>query len=92
MWQVVSSWLQQLIQSMPQHEFVIWAIGAQEKQQNHMANQLPQNVVSFQDVYLDSVLKEKIAENPRRTHLSAAQFSSCTRAAFLSKILIERAL
>ncbi len=69
----VSSWLQQLIQSMPQHEFVIWAIGAQEKQQNHLAYQLPQNVVSFQDVYLDSVLKEKIAENPRRTHLSAAQ-------------------
>ena len=37
----VSSWLHGLMRAMPQHEFVIWAIGAQEKQRGHFAYELP---------------------------------------------------
>ena len=33
----VSSWLHGLIKAMPQHTFVIWAIGAQEKSRGKYA-------------------------------------------------------
>lgn len=69
----VSSWLQELIQQMPQHEFVVWAIGAQEKQRGHFAYQLPPNVVQVLDVYLDSVTHETLHQNPRRYRLTQAQ-------------------
>lgn len=59
----VSSWLQGLIQAMPQHEFSIWAIGAEQKKRGHFAYQLPSNVVELKDVYLDSVLTEPMG-NP----------------------------
>jgi len=69
----VSSWLQGLIQSMPQHEFVIWAIGAQEKLRGHFAYTLPDNVVDVVDVYLDSVTHEVLRESPRPYRLTPAQ-------------------
>ncbi|MDD3920959.1 MAG: GT4 family glycosyltransferase PelF [Eubacteriales bacterium] len=69
----VSSWLQSLIQSMPQHEFVIWAIGAQEKQRGHFAYKLPENVVEVVDVYLDAVTHEILRKNPRPYRLTKPQ-------------------
>ncbi len=69
----VSSWLQELIQQMPQHDFVIWAIGAQEKQRGHYAYTLPKNVVWVSDVYLDSVTGEILRQNPRGYQLTKAQ-------------------
>ena len=69
----VSSWLQALIQRMPQHEFVIWAIGAQEKQKGKFAYTLPDNVVKVVDVYLDAVIHETLHKNPRHYRLTEAQ-------------------
>ena len=69
----VSSWLQQLIQRMPQHEFVVWAIGAQEKQRGKFAYKLPENVVKVVDVYLDAVIHETLHKNPRQYKLTDAQ-------------------
>ena len=50
----VSSWLQALIAGMPEHQFHIWAIGAQEAQRGKLAYALPDNVVSMTDIYLDA--------------------------------------
>ena len=69
----VSSWLQQMIQRMPQHEFVVWAISAQEKQRGHFAYKLPDNVVQVVDVYLDAVVHETLREKPRRYRLTQRQ-------------------
>lgn len=69
----VSSWLQGLIQSMPEHEFVIWAIGAQEKLRGHFAYTLPENVVQVVDLYLDSVTHETLRKSPRRYRLTKPQ-------------------
>ena len=69
----VSSWMQGLVQSMPQHEFVVWAIGAQEKLRGHFAYKLPENVVKVVDVYLDSVIHEALRKNPRRYRLTTPQ-------------------
>ncbi len=69
----VSSWLQDLILSTPQHEFVIWAIGAQEKAKGNFAYKLPENVVSIQDVYLDSVLNMSMPRVKGRPRLTSIQ-------------------
>ncbi len=69
----VSSWLQGLMQAMPQHEFVIWAIGAQEKQRGRFAYQVPKNVKAVYDVYLDSVIHERIRPTRRSRRLTPAQ-------------------
>jgi len=69
----VSSWLHELILSMPQHEFIIWAIGAQEKQRGHYAYELPANVVALQDEYLDAVLHEPLGRRRRSFVMTPTQ-------------------
>ncbi|MEG1471659.1 MAG: GT4 family glycosyltransferase PelF [Clostridia bacterium] len=66
----VSSWLQELILNMPEHEFVVWAIGAQEKMRGHYCYPIPSNVVQVQDVYLDTVLSEGLQSRKSGYHLS----------------------
>lgn len=74
----VSSWLQGLIKAIPQHEFVIWAIGAQEKQRGHYAYDLPENVSQLVDVYLDSMPRHPAFSTRRAMRLSAGQKKSVT--------------
>lgn len=50
----VSSWMHQYIQSMPQHEFVLWTIGAYEKDRGNFKYELPSNVVLVKEVFLDA--------------------------------------
>lgn len=69
----VSSWLQGLMKAMPQHRFIIWAIGAQEKQRGHFAYTMPDNVDGLYDVYLDEVLGKRLASSRRSRRLSAKQ-------------------
>ena len=68
----VSSWLHELIQRMPEHEFVIWAIGPQEKNRGKFAYTMPPNVVSVVDVYLDTVLNMPMRKK-HRIRLNAAE-------------------
>ena len=64
----VSSWLHGLIKAMPEHEFVIWAIGAQEKTRGQYAYEMPENVVELKDVYLDEMMSAHL-KKPRRSAL-----------------------
>jgi polysaccharide biosynthesis protein PelF len=54
----VSSWIQSLIVNMPEHEFIIYAIGAEEKQRGVFKYNLPENLVKVEEVFLDSYLAE----------------------------------
>ncbi|MBU5442409.1 GT4 family glycosyltransferase PelF [Paenibacillus sp. MSJ-34] len=55
----VSSWLHTLLQSMPEHEFVIYAIGAEQKDRGKFKYELPSNVSEIREVFLDSYLQEE---------------------------------
>lgn len=74
----VSSWLHGLIKAMPQHTFVIWAIGAQEKSRGKYAYEMPENVVELRDVYLDEMMASHV-KKPRRTRLTPAQKDNLKR-------------
>ena len=54
----VSSWIQSIIQGMPEHEFIIYAIVAEKKQKGNFKYQLPANVVEVRETFLDSYLEE----------------------------------
>jgi len=77
----VSSWLQELILSMPQHEFIIWAVAAQEKQRGHYLYAIPTNVVSIRDEYLDAVLHETL-KHRRTSYRLDAKRKEAVRALF----------
>ncbi|GIP33754.1 GT4 family glycosyltransferase PelF [Paenibacillus sp. J2TS4] len=55
----VSSWLNTLIRSMPEHEFIIYAIGAEQSQQGKFKYELPPHVTEVKEVFLDSYLQEE---------------------------------
>lgn len=53
----VSTWIHQYMTAMPQHEFVIWAIGADARQQGQFKYKLPDNVVEVHEIFLDEALR-----------------------------------
>lgn len=55
----VSSWVQMLIEGMPEHEFIIYSIGAEKKERGKFRYHLPQNISSVQEIFLDEILDMK---------------------------------
>ena len=74
----VSSWIQMLIQGMPEHEFIILAIGAEKKQRGVYKYTIPDNVVEIHELFLDEFLlrpgkrksQKKLSDVQRDTLLS----------------------
>jgi polysaccharide biosynthesis protein PelF len=52
----VSSWIHMLVNSMPQHRFIIYAIGAERKIKGQFKYRLPLNVISVKEVFLDEYM------------------------------------
>lgn len=52
----VSTWIHQYIQAMPQHEFVVWAIGASSEDKGKFKYTLPDNVVEVREIFLNDAL------------------------------------
>lgn len=52
----VSSWAHQYITAMPQHEFVLWVIGADSKDRGQYKYELPGNVTEIREVFLNDAL------------------------------------
>ncbi|MEN8698509.1 GT4 family glycosyltransferase PelF [Bacillus infantis] len=52
----VSSWVQTLITSMPEHEFIVYAISADEKDKGKFKYSLPGNLIGVRETFLNSYL------------------------------------
>jgi glycosyltransferase involved in cell wall biosynthesis len=55
----VSSWIHSIVNQMPEHEFVIFAIGASRSQAGQFKYKLPGNVTEVKEMFLDSYLEEE---------------------------------
>ena len=53
----VSSWVHALMLANPQHEYVLWLIGAKEEDKGNFKYEIPKNVVEIHEVFLDTALK-----------------------------------
>jgi glycosyltransferase involved in cell wall biosynthesis len=51
--------MHQYITEMPEHEFVLWVIGAKAEDRDKFVYELPANVVEVQQVFLDDALRVK---------------------------------
>lgn len=52
----VSSWCQMLIQGLPEHEFLVYSIGAESRDRGKFRYQLPDNMIGIQEEFLDDIL------------------------------------
>lgn len=59
----VSTWMHDYILALPQHEFILWTIGAAEKDKGCFKYKLPQNVIEVKEVFLDTCLKSSTKKN-----------------------------
>lgn len=55
----VSSWIHSLITEMQEHEFIVYAIGAETKQKGKFRYELPPNLVEVKEIFLDEYLFEE---------------------------------
>lgn len=53
----VSSWMHGLILANPQHEYVLWTIGAKAEDKGKFKYDLPSNVVEVHELFLDDALR-----------------------------------
>lgn len=52
----VSTWMHQYIKAMPEHEFVLWTIGASSKDRGKFKYELPDNVTEVHEIFLQDAL------------------------------------
>lgn len=71
----VSSWIHSLMHAMPEHEFIIYAIAAERKQQGQFKYTLPPNLIEVHEFFLDAHLSEE-AKWGKRYHLTEVQRNS----------------
>ena len=55
----VSSWISQLMQSMPEHEFVIVAINPDSIRKGQYKYELPANLIHLQEIFLDEIQRSQ---------------------------------
>lgn len=74
----VAAWIQMLITGMPEHDFVIYSIGAEEKYRGRFRYMMPDNVIEIKELFLDSILNLK---NPAtgRYKLNADEAANLSR-------------
>ena len=52
----VSSWVQMLMEGLPEHEFFIYSIGAEAKDRGKFKYKFPANMTGIQEIFLDEIL------------------------------------
>ena len=52
----VSSWIQMLMTGLPEHEFVVYSIGAEAKDRGKFKYTLPENCLGVEEAFLDEIL------------------------------------
>ena len=55
----VSSWVQMLMKGLPEHDFFVYSIGAEEKDRGNFKYDLPDNMTGIQEEFLDEILKQR---------------------------------
>jgi len=68
----VSSWIQMILNTFTDVEFVIWTIATNEKEMNEFKYTIPQNVVEIKKIYLTN---DKFEPSKRKVKLSKADKS-----------------
>jgi len=71
----VSKWVNDMIRSMPEHEFIIWAVGDKEEKRGKFVVDLPQNVSAVFEAFMDTALNERVPRN-QNVRLTQQEFQA----------------
>lgn len=71
----VSKWVDDMIRSMPEQQFIIWAVGDKGKKRGKYLVDIPDNVIEIHEAFLDTALGQKIRRNVN-IRLSKAEYES----------------
>ena len=58
----VSSWVQMLMTGLPEHEFIIYSVGAEAKDRGKFKYKLPENCIGVEESFLDEILSLRGSE------------------------------
>jgi len=82
----VSKWVDDMLRSMPEHEFIIWAVGDTEEKRGKYVVDLPPNIIAVQEAFMDTALKQRNRRGTRmskfylnKKKLSASWYAAGTR-------------
>ena len=56
----VSKWIADMLHSMPEDEFIVWAIGDSEEKRGKYVVDLPENIVAVEEAFMDTALNERV--------------------------------
>ena len=70
----VSTWTHAYIRAMPEHEFVLWTVGAAASSRGQFVYELPSNVVEVREVFLDDALR--LGGRQAKARLSADELAA----------------
>lgn len=59
----VSTWIHQYMKAMPQHEFVVWTVGADSENKGKFKYDLPENVVEVREIFLNDAFGMRFEKN-----------------------------
>jgi len=65
----VSTWAQMLIKNIKHHQFLLYTISAESKYQEKFKYDLPGNIISVQEIFLDKILEDR-GSYGKRFHFS----------------------
>ena len=74
----VSAWIQMLVKSMPDLEFVIFTIGANRQLQGNYKYDIPPNVIEIRETFLDAYMNRAVVNGDgyRLTNLEKQNFAN----------------
>ena len=77
----VSNWVEGLIRSAPEHEFVLWTVSDLEEKRGKFVFEIPPNVSAIEECFLDTALRMKVSrnQNPRFTEEEQTQIEQLIR-------------
>ena len=58
----VSSWVQMLMTGLPEHEFIIYSVGAEAKDRGKFKYKLPENCLGVEESFLDEILNLRASD------------------------------
>jgi len=75
----VSSWMNTMIRSFPEHEFIVYAVGAEKKMRGQYAYEIPENLIEIHEIFLDELQFVDQRKRRRNFHVSQAQHDEIVR-------------
>ncbi len=75
----VSSWMDTMIRSFPEHEFIVYAVGAEKKLRGQYAYETPENLTEIHETFLDELQFVSSRKHRKSYNVSKNQYDEIVK-------------